>query len=167
MKTDCELCGSPKSYKSCGLCERAVCKNCVAFLEADKLRFHPNPPAFARHGIFCADCFESEVRAEVEKYEEVLARSEQVKIVRASFHGYIPCLRKADRTTEVNDDAGRGIAIWRLKFLCAWEGFDTVIELDTKHKKVRNEGWENKVWSATGRFVNLDHAKFRPPEESD
>ena len=163
----CDLCGAPKAIKTCGLCERDVCKNCVQYLEQDKLRFHPAPPAFAKHGIFCVDCYEEQVRAEVEKYEEVLARSEQVKIVRASFHGYIPTFKKAERTTEVNDDAGRGIAVNRLKFLCAWEGYDTVTELDTEHKKVRNHGWESKIWSASGRFVNLDHKKFRPPEESD
>lgn len=163
----CDLCGAPKAPKTCGLCERHVCKNCVQFLEADKFRFLPEPPSFAGHGIFCVDCFEEQVRPEVEKYDEVLARSEQVKLVRASFHGYIPVFRKADRPTEVKDDAGRGIATWRLKFLCALAGYDTVIEFEAEHSKTRNHGWESKVWRASGRFVDLDHKKFRPPEESD
>jgi hypothetical protein len=163
----CDLCGAPKAIKTCGPCEREVCKNCVAYLAPDQFRFHPAPPEFSKFGVFCIDCFENEVRAEVERYNEALERSEKVKIVRSSYHGYIPCLRKAERDTEVKDDAGRGIAVWRLKFLCAWEGFDTVIHLDTKHKKVRNEGWETKSWSASGLFVDLDHKKFRPPEESD
>lgn len=163
---ECELCGAPKAVKECGECEAQVCKNCVQYLEQDKLRFHPSPPAFVKHGIFCANCFDTLVRPEIEKYDEVLARSETVKIVRASFRGYIPTFKKAKFPTEVRDDAGRGIAIWRLKFLCAWEGYDTVIEMEAEHSKNRNHGWESKVWAARGHFVDLDHAKFRPPEES-
>ncbi len=164
--TACDLCAAPKAAKSCGECAAHVCKNCVQYLEQDKFRFHPHPPAFAQHGVFCVDCFDALVRPEVERYEEVLARSETIVIVRSSFRGFIPCLKKAERMTEVKDDAGRGIAIWRLKFLAAWEGYDSIIELEAEHHKNRHHGWESKVWSARGQFACIDHQRFRPPEES-
>jgi hypothetical protein len=162
----CEVCAAPKANKRCGECGRSVCKNCVNFLSQDQFRFHPEPPAFAKVGVFCAECFDRLVRPELEHYEEVLARSEQVTLVGSSYRGYIPCLKKAKDPSEVTDDAGRGIAIWRLKFLAAWQGYDSVIELEAEHRKIRNHGWESKVWSARGHFVCLDHARFRPPEES-
>jgi hypothetical protein len=62
-------------------------------------------------------------------------------------------------------DLGRGIAIQRLKFLAAWEGYDAVIEVSTKGEKVRNHGWETKNWSAKGILACLDYKRFRPPEE--
>lgn len=166
MTESCELCQAPKATKTCSECERHVCKNCVEFLEQDKFRFHPAPPSFVGKGVFCTDCYESLVRPEVEKYDEVQARSELVKFVRNSFRGYIPTFRKAKFPVEVKDEAGRGQALLKLKFLCAWEGYDTVINMEVEHSKTRNHGWESKVWAARGTFVDLDHAKFRPPEES-
>lgn len=165
--SSCDLCGAPKSVKTCGECEAHVCKNCVKYLEQDRLRFHPELPAFTKHGVFCADCFDYLVQPELEKYDEVLARSEQITIVRSSFRGYIPCFQKADGFTEVKDDAGKGIAVWRLKFLAAWHGYDSIIELEAEHHKHRNFGWESKAWSARGQFANIDHKRFHPPEESD
>ncbi len=165
-KSSCELCGAAKAHKECGECGRMACKNCLNYLEQDQLRFHPDPPAFVMHGIFCAECYESLVKPELDHYEEVLARSEKITLVRTSYRGYIPYLKKAKDPSEVVDDAGRGIAIWRLKFLAAWQGYDTVIELEAEHRKIRNFGYESKVWSARGHFVCLDHVKFRPPEES-
>ena len=161
----CEVCQAPKATKTCGECSGSICKNCVRYLANDHLRFHPSPPPWAAQGVFCADCFETLVEPEVAKYDEVMARSESVKVMYDTFHGYIPCIKKAKRSTEVeNDDLGRGIAIQRLKFLAAWEGYDSVIELKTTGEKVRNHGWETKSWSASGVFANVDYKKFRPPE---
>ncbi|MGZ3653376.1 MAG: hypothetical protein ACXVB9_14690 [Bdellovibrionota bacterium] len=163
--SECELCGAPKAVKTCGECERNVCKNCVRYLANDHLRFHPEPPSWAKHGVFCADCFDTLVTPEVAKYDEVMERSEHVKVIHDTFHGYIPCFKKAKRSTEVtSEDLGRGIAIQRLKFLAAWEGYDSVIELSTTGTKVRNHGWETKSWNASGVFANVDYKKFRPPE---
>lgn len=102
---------------------------------------------------------------ELARYDEVLARSEVVVVVYDSYRGFVPCLRKAKEPTRVRaGDAGRGIVIQRLKFLAAWDGFDAVIELETKAEKVRNHGWETKAWSGQGLFACLDHKRFRPPE---
>lgn len=162
----CELCQAPKAAKSCAECGRAACKNCLCFLEQDKFRFHPEPPAFATKGIFCFECFESLVKPEVERYDEVLARSEKVTLIPISYRGYVACLRKAQYPTEVEAEAGKGIAVWKLKFLAAWQGYDAIVDLEAENRKTRNAGWESKVWNAKGLFVALDHAKFRPPPES-
>lgn len=163
--SECDLCRAPKAPKTCGECAAHVCKNCVRFLANDHLRFHPEPPAWAQYGVFCADCFSTFVEPEVAHYDEVAARAEHVKVVYDTFHGYIPCLKKAKEMTKVNkQDAGRGIAIQRLKFLAAWNDYDTVIELGTTGVKVQNAGWETKSWSAQGIFANVDYKRFRPEE---
>jgi hypothetical protein len=162
---NCDLCGAPKGTKSCGECERHVCKNCVRFLANDHLRFHPLPPPWAGSGVFCVECYDDFVAPEVAKYDEVFARSEHVRIIHDTFHGFIPTFKKAKFPTEVKEaDLGRGIAIQRLKFLAAWEGYDSVVQLSTTGDKVRNHGWETKAWSAKGLFANVDYKKFRPPE---
>ena len=162
----CALCQAPKAVKTCAECGLAVCKQCLRHPPPDPLRFHPNPPAWAQKGNFCANCFEAVVEPELQKYQEVLERSEGVKVVYATYHGFLPCLKKAKAPTEVAADAGRGISIQRLKFLAAWEGYDAVIEVETEGRKVRNHGWETKSWGARGTFACLDYKRFRPPEDS-
>jgi hypothetical protein len=158
----CALCQAPKAPKTCGECGAAVCKNCVRFLANDHLRFHPAPPPWAAHGVFCADCFERLVEPEVARYDEVAARAEHVKVVHDTYRGYIPCLKKAKEPVRVETaDAGKGIAVQRLKFLAAWEGYDAVIELTTEGEKVQNFGYGTTIWGASGIFACLDYKRFR------
>ncbi len=162
----CDLCGAPKATKTCAECEAHVCKNCVRYLANDHLRFHPEPPSWAEKGVFCVECFETLVEPEIARYDEVFARSDAVKLVHDSYRGFIPCLKKAKDTTHVDHgDLGRGIALQRLKFLAAWEGYDSIIEVKTFGEKQRNHGWETKTWTASGVFACIDFSRFRPPEE--
>jgi hypothetical protein len=162
----CTLCQAPKAFKTCDECGADVCKNCVRYLANDHLRFHPAPPPWSKHGIFCHDCYESLVAPELERYDEVMARSETVRIIWDTFHGYIPCIKKAKFPTTVeNADLGRGIALQRLKFLAAWEGYDSVIDVSATGDKVRNHGWETKSWAAKGTFAIVDYKRFVVPEE--
>ena len=141
MNSSCELCKAPKAPKTCGECGIAICKNCVRFLANDHMRFHPDPPPWSQKGIFCVECFERDVAPELERYDEVAARAENVKVVFDTYHGFIPCLKKAKETVRVEkNDLGKGIALQRLKFLAAWQGFDAVIETKVEAEKVRNHG---------------------------
>ncbi|MGE3262157.1 MAG: hypothetical protein AB7K68_10285 [Bacteriovoracia bacterium] len=158
----CQLCAAPKDTNTCEACEARVCKNCVVFNNPERYRFHPAPPAELKREIFCVDCFERDAAPALAEYDAVLERSKEVKVISKLFRGPVPLVKQARVKTTVNDHVDVNIATMHLKFLCAWENYDSVVKFESEATKVRNHGYQKMSWRATGLFVLLDHRRFRP-----
>lgn len=158
----CQLCAAPKDVNTCEACGAPVCKNCVVFNPPEKYRYHPAPPAELKHEIFCVDCFERDAAPLLAHYDEVLARAHEVTVISKFFRGQIPTLKRARVKTSVDEHIDEKQAVEHLQFLAAWEGYDSVIQLEKESRQVRNHGYQTSRWKATGLFANLDHRRFRP-----
>lgn len=159
---NCELCQAPKTVKSCELCGKRVCKNCVQFLEKEEFRYLPKIPKSLQHKVYCHDCFEARVRPEKERYEEVMEAAREVVFLSKNYRGLIPVKRKAKEPVSVKRHADKKEAVLHLKFLAALAGYNAVIYGETDFKKIRDHAWETKEWSATGvpAFVDIEKMRF-------
>jgi hypothetical protein len=158
----CQLCAAPKDNNACEACGQRICKKCVVFNNPESYRFHPAPPTELKHHILCVDCFERDTAPLLEEYNAVLEKSKEVTIVSKAFRGPVPLIKQARVKTSVDDHLDVRIATMHLKFLAAWEKFDSVVKYEATATKVRNHGYQRMSWKATGLFALLDRRRFRP-----
>lgn len=158
----CEICRAPKAGKTCEECDAEVCKNCVVHLAADRFAYHPDPPPILLKHTFCRDCHEREIAPIEAAYDEVQRRSEGITVVRKTFRGQLPCLKRASASTVVANAAAANLALRHLQFLAAWAGYDAVVDVEVIPTKVRNHAYETKRWDAVGWFANLDYRRYHP-----
>lgn len=160
----CKIC-SAKSQYTCLSCEGAICKNCVHFLEKDSFAFHPKPPKW-NPGAYCDVCFQKHLAADLHKYQEVEEAAKEVLLIRKSYKGFLPILRKNKENTTVKNHTDKKSATMHLAFLALWNGYDSVVHFSEECEKVRNSGWERKAWKASGLFVTLDKKRLRVEPDS-
>lgn len=158
----CVLCLQPKTVRECAECRRALCRDCVRYLEKEEYRFHPKPPKAFQNRQFCMDCYAELIEPELARYRETAKRADDVILIRKSYKGFVPVLQRAKEATVVRRHADKRDALEHLLFLAAWNGYDAITEFETEAKKIRNHAWEKREWSASALPVKLDPKRFRP-----
>lgn len=161
-ETTCPLCRSQKPLRACEECKTPICRDCATFLEKETFRFHPELTRTLQQSHFCFQCYEKHVSPELEKYQEVLERCKEVTVVSKSFRGLVPCLKKKQEVSRVKNHLDERVAVWHLRFLAAWNGFDAVVGMVTEGVQRRRHGYEHTEWSAKGHFANLNRRRFHP-----
>jgi hypothetical protein len=134
------------------------------FVDREQFPYHPKPSRILQRTTFCADCHAEKVQPELDKYAAVAEAAESVLVIRKSYRGFVPTLRKENEVHTVKRHLAERLAIRHLQFHAAWFGWNALVQLETTFQKVRNHGYEHKEWTASATFAHVDLKRFRPVE---
>jgi hypothetical protein len=158
--TPCELCLKPKANLTCGLCKKVVCKNCEEFLEPDYFSFWEKPDQNLLLAHFCAECFCETIGPIKEKYDSILNLAKEINIFFAADPHPPHPIRKHHKLVSIKDCVDRDESILRLAFRAVELGYNSLMQVTTTAKQVRNHAHQKNVWDATGLPAEIDLEKY-------
>lgn len=168
----CRFCLRPKANTECELCLSSLCKRCAESLPKDAFAFLENKPAGLSHSVYCPDCFEREVRAEKEAYDQQYEKAKGVFVYLKQQGEETRLYKRSQRPVKVSACPDREEALLRLAFQAVGLGFNGLLDVDLRSEKVRNGGYQKLIWHGTGIPFQADaerlerdveRAKLRAP----
>ena len=165
-ETSCISCKGARTVSHCEVCEGALCKTCVQFLDPLSFSFLKEIPEVLAHVRYCRFCYDEKVAPPLESYREILERAQNVFIFFSSVRKDIVTKRSKVRV-QVDACPDRDETILRLAFFAAELGFNAVIEVEVKAEKVRNAGYQKSKWQGIGLPAQVDETKVDREHQQD
>ncbi len=162
-KLTCITCRAPKATLNCGLCEADICRNCVQQAPHGTFDFLTTKPAKLLHPSYCTICFDQEIAPEIETYEATLEKARNVGLWSNNYRGNVPVLKKSREPISAKDFADSEELTLQMGFLAAELGFNGLVDMKIKGRKVRNDGvkgYQTMLWDAEGWPVLVDEEKL-------
>lgn len=156
----CSSCRRSGAPQACELCEAALCKGCVQFLDAGTFSFRAEVAPELRFSKYCPACFSEKVEPELEAYRETLDRAREVFFFFKTQRKPLPVLTRSKETIRVTDCADRDETILRLGFQAAERGFNAVLEGEVIATKVRDGAYQKSLWKGSGVPAQVDAEKL-------
>lgn len=167
----CFYCRKENPNRTCGLCEKDVCKKCGNAFAPDSLEFLSPLPAALTHTFYCPDCFETEVEPACSRYQEQLALAKEMPIWSKNYRGTIPVLKKGREPIAVLNVSDKDKATLALAFKATELGFNGLSHVTIEPRKVREnndpKGYQKTLWSAHGLPIMIDAEKLAREEERE
>lgn len=156
MKTSvCLSCSSPKTLLSCGICELPVCKSCAVYLEENYFSFMKTVPRDLSHITYCHGCFEAKVANALISYDDVMERARNIEIFTKSQGRETRLMKRAVRPVEALNCPDKQETILRLAFLAAEAGYNGLIDVELKSKKIIVNSYQSTLWNGRGVPIQL------------
>lgn len=155
----CLSCRRTRPVSPCEVCFEEVCSNCEHFLGASTFSFLKEVPSELSHSHYCQGCYDSKVEPALESYRETMKRAEKVYVFFTSQRKSLPVLRRSKEKISVEKCEDRDETILRLAFFAAQQDYNAILETDVASVKVRDAGYEHKVWRGSALPVQVDAEK--------
>jgi len=156
----CEYCQRKNAHNQCGLCATVLCKRCTHFVEQERFALLPSIPLELSHGSYCGRCLDQTVSPQIVKYDELVARARNVAVYEKKQGKETRLLKRLELPVTVTHCSDYEEAILRLAVQAAQAGYNGLVDLELKAKKLRNAGYQKKVWSGSAVPVHIDPAKI-------
>ena len=156
----CCICQKAKTTLVCGVCQQDVCKSCTVFLEADQFSFLQTKPDFLNHSAFCSACYTEKISPEMTRYEETMEAAKNIIVFEISQGKETRLIKRKEAKLIVPECADRSETMLRLAFLAVQKGFNAIIDVDLKSKKVRDGTYQHTMWSGTAIPANVTDRKL-------
>ncbi|OFZ11205.1 MAG: hypothetical protein A2Z20_10955 [Bdellovibrionales bacterium RBG_16_40_8] len=156
-KTICFFCSKNKTAICCDACKLASCKHCSYFIDKDNFEFMSMLPKKLINKTFCPDCYSKGINKEIDEFHDILRRAKAVNVYSKKQGTETRFFRRIEKPVKVENYDDRNEALLHLTFLAAQKGFDTVVDLDLKSKKVNLDGnYKKLVWSGTAVPIKVN-----------
>jgi len=139
-KVGCASCNKPKATTACGLCQAALCRKCVQFLDPETLRYFDVKPADLLHGNYCGPCFVTKVSPVLADYEEVMDRARGVVVFMNNKGEETRLMNRSAKPIRADDCFDEEETLLRLAYLAAREKFNVLVDVHVQSKIVRRQG---------------------------
>lgn len=160
MSESCLTCYKPKAHLACGICKSAICKNCTQFVEEDAFSFLSEVPEELRHQTYCVQCFDHQVRPQIDDYNSDMERAKQILIFSKKESKITRLMKRMDAPFEVKECAGEYEATMRLAFKAVKSNFNVLIDFELSHDKVRNGSYQKLIWNGSAVGVSIEPDKL-------
>ncbi len=156
----CCVCQKPKTTLVCGVCQQDVCKNCTVFLEPEQFSFLQNKPDFLQSSAFCSTCYTEKVSPELAKYEDIMAIAKDILVFEISQGKETRLIKRKEAKLTVTECPDRNETMLRLAFMAAEKGFNAIIDVDIKSKKVKEGKYQHTMYSGTAIPAHVTDRKL-------
>lgn len=156
----CCVCQKTKTGLTCGLCKEDVCKGCTEFLDHDSFSFLKTKPEHLVSGAFCLTCYNNTISVELSEYEAQVEKAKNILIFDNTQGKETRLFKRLEPEIKVDECEDKNETVLRLAFMAAQLGFNAIIDLDLRSKKVKHGGYQHSIWSATGVPTNVDESKL-------
>lgn len=154
-KRVCGTCLKPKAELNCKSCGNDVCKYCAQFVSEEQVAFMPEDDVSLKPGAYCNICFEREIKDQVDEYNAILQRAKNVNVYFVTQGKETRMIRRMKESYEVEECADRDEAVLRLAFMAARSGFNCLVDVDVRAKKIRDGAYQTMKWSGTATAANI------------
>lgn len=151
----CCVCQKSKAALICGICKEQVCKSCTEFLENESLSFLTTIDDNLKLGTYCSICFAEKINPIVEKYNATMELAKNINVFEKSQGKETRLIKRKEAELTVTDCADKNETILRLAFQAAEKGFNAIIDVDLKPRKIKNGRHQHTLWSATALPANV------------
>ncbi len=152
----CVICESKKGLEPCGLCGSHSCKAHVHDLGAEAFSFMTKIPKDLTARLYCPLCFDAKIAEPLARYEELLAKANDIYYLSRDYPGYVHVLRRHTRRVSVPDCDDRRETILRLAYVAAELGMNAIIESEVVARKDNKGKYKSHRWSGTAVPAIID-----------
>ena len=153
----CVTCGKSKATLVCGACSASVCKYCAQILEDGAFSYLAKIPAALSHQVYCGTCYDKDVAAELQNYNETMERAKEIQVFFKAQSKETRLIKRPERKPfRITDCADHDETVMRLAFLAAHANYNALIEVDIVYEKVRTNSYQTHIWSGTGLPANVE-----------
>jgi hypothetical protein len=158
--TSCVCCQKAKTQSECAICEGAVCKKCLKILNPDSFAFLEEVAEELSHTHYCDACFDQVVQPQLDAYQEVMERAQNVFVFFITQRKEVPFTKRTKDFFKIEQCQDRDETILRMAFRSAQLGHNALVDVEVKAEKVRNGAYQTSVWSGTGNAASVDEEKL-------
>jgi hypothetical protein len=152
----CAFCPVEKTAIRCDACAEPTCKHCSYFIDEDSFEFLTLLPEKLVHKTFCATCFHGGVSQEIDGLNEMLLRAKDINVFSIEQGKETRFLRRVEKPVRIENYEDRNEALICLAFMAVQRGFNTLVDLDLKSKKLSISGnYKKLVWSGSAVPINM------------
>lgn len=106
-------------------------------------------PEFLSHAAFCSTCYTEKVSPEQAKYEALIETAKNILVFEITQGKETRLIKRKEAKITVNDCPDRDETMLRLAFQAAEKGFNAIIDVDIKAKKVKEGKYQHTMYSGT------------------
>lgn len=159
-QAQCAICSSKKVSHECGLCKCSTCKACTSFLDAESFRYIDVRPANMESMTYCLECYAQKVLPEVQAYEDLMEIAKEISIFDISQTKETRLIKRKEAEIKVEKCVDREEATLKLAYQAAKLGFNSVIDVDLKFKKIVDGRYQTSEISGKGIPANVSDRKL-------
>lgn len=157
----CAVCNHKKAPLECGVCHSKICKSCTEFLLPDTFQYIDQlPQKFGDALAFCMNCYTVDVLPEVEKYQEILAIAENIRVFDISQTKETRLIKRLEPPISVKHCLDVQEATMKMAYIAARLNFNSIIDTDIKTTKIRDGSYQTSECSATCIPANVSEEKL-------
>lgn len=159
-ESKCELCANKNPQFQCGICHCHICKKCTQFLDEDAFKYIDVRPPEMTSQTYCETCFNDKVSPEILKYEEILEQANDIRIFDITQTKETRLLKRKEPKIKVEGCLDKEEAQLKLAYQAAKLGFNAVIDVEIKLKKIINGRYQTSEASGVGVPVQVTEKKL-------
>jgi hypothetical protein len=157
----CKTCRKPKAAFNCGICHDDTCKGCTYFLDEATFSFLKKVPDHLKHTSYCSQCFEEKVRDPLHDYEATMERAKDINIFTKDQSKLTRLIKPDAAPLLVESCEDEQEAIVRLAFFAIQDGYNALMSVEIKTKKIIVGSHKKTIFNATGIPFHFDETKIR------
>lgn len=147
----CVLCEKNKTALRCDACSDVSCKDCVHFIDEDHFEMIALLSEDLKNKTFCNNCYNQGINDQIIGYFELFERAKKVDVFTKVQTKETRRIKRVATPVGVVGCADKEEALLRLAFLTAEQGFDTIVDVELKSKKVgEGKSYKKLVWDGAG-----------------
>lgn len=160
MSEPCLTCSKTKAPLTCGICKGAICKSCTQFVEEEAFSFLSEVPKDLRHQAYCFQCFDNQVKPQLDTYNSMIEQAKQIIIFTKKESKITRLMKRMEAPFEVKECAGEYEATMRLAFKAVQANYNVLIDFELTHKKVREGSYQKLIWNGSAIGVSIEPHKL-------
>lgn len=138
------------------MCQGAVCKHCAQFVDEESFAYSPASDVKFAHGAYCCHCFDNHIAEHLDTYNRNLEAARNVIVfTRAQGKESRRYARNAPAVS-VEDCADSGEALMKLAYLAVKAGYNGLVNVDIRSKKLKINFYQTTKWSGSGIPTHID-----------
>lgn len=137
-----------------------ICKNCTQFVDEGHFSFWTQAPAFLNHTTYCGACFDSQVQPEMANYDQMMEKAKNIHVFEKNQSKETRLIKRLEEPVQILVCDDEKETVLRLAFLAAEKNYNSIIDVETSYKKIKNGSYTNLTWSGSGIPAHVDDKKL-------
>lgn len=157
----CKTCFKPKANFECGICHEHMCKAHTQFINEDTFSFLRKIPQDLTHPTYCVNCYDDKVAGPLAEYEATMEQAKEVMMFTKDQTKLTGHLQRKEPLISIENCEDEQEAILRLAFIAAQDGFNCILDVNIKTKKIIVGSHKKTIFSATAIPITIDPKEVR------
>jgi hypothetical protein len=151
-----------KKNLRCIACASQLQKYDAQFVDEETFAFLKRLPAGVALGVYCNPCFDAQVKNELDRYTEKMARAKNVNIFYLTQSKESRFVRRIEKPIEVTGCHDREETILRLAFLAIEAGNNALVDVALNAGKITHDGgYKTSRWSGKAIPADIEESALK------